>query len=975
MTNIIKAMSTTTLGRRALTTAVALLFMTAPLVLLSPSTEAQVFTWSTDQEVYTDIIISTSDELVIEAGVHVRIDPDINITVYGNITVKGTPTDPVWFEWNQTGQDWGAINIFDAREQSHFYNTHIWNAHEGIYAYNSDVYLKNCNVSFNSMNGTHVTNGKATILSTSYFSNGLNPDFTDSAIYLNNATGSIEGNSIFGNNNGVYMKEGSDVHVKSNYINGATSPTGFGIGMRSGTTSLVEENTVWNNFVGIICNASDASVKNNTIEKNVDDGVLLTDQDDSTVHFNTVRENGDDGIDINQDSTSFVLNNFVYENDDKGILVYGARPTIFMNVIHNNSEGLRIDAGGNVTASFANTIRHNTVAGVSVVGANSYVGSMVDYIHNNTGLGIYLEDSLSCFYATFVHDHGIQVRARGARSMFGNGTMEGTQNLSFDFEGSNITLLNYTRDSILMKHDGATNNLTTMWYLGVKVVNGNGDPFPGVDVAAIPAWGLINESKTNAKGEANWIALVESYLLCNSTDTLEHFLTPHIINVSYGGYFNTTSITMDTNRNITITLDVPNSPPVLNVTIPDLQFPEDTDAFALVNLSQYFEDEGPLNYTIDHEEDPSTVDGEINGTFMDFSTPTENWFGTRGFRVRAVDDGGLSTLSNNFSVEVTPVNDPPILDPVSDTTIEVNELLSFQLHANDVDNVLGEFTFKSDDMFIPEITVTLDPVQGFVTFRSTVQGVYQLHFYVCDPGPLCSENIAVNILVTGLNSPPFFTTTPFRTTYVNASYLYNIGIRDPDGDPTVLEMLFGPPGMELNDTNLTWTPLRQHEGDHLVSLRVTDGFNLPVYQNFTLTVLPRNHAPEADILFPMDMEIFDEGENVSFSGRAFDLDGDALNYSWRINGKLYSNDLGFSTTLSPGKYDVAFQVSDGSLTAYYNITITVKAKVKPPGPSVPHKTSAGGDEWCLWLPLVVVLMVVVVVIVVNQFGPHQRDNR
>jgi hypothetical protein len=573
---------------------------------------------------------------------------------------------------------------------------------------------------------------------------------------------------------------------------------------------------------------------------------------------------------------------------------------------------------------------------------------MVDYIHNNTGIGIYLEDSLSCFYAAFIHDHGIQVRARNAISLFGNGTMEGTQNFTFDFEGSNISLLNFTRDTNLVKHEGTTSNLTTMWYLGVKVVNGQGDPFPGVDVAAIPTWGLINESKTNVNGEANWIALVESYRLYNSTDTLEHILTPHLVNVTYGGHFNTTSVTMDQNRNVTITLDVPNTPPVLDVTIPDLQFPEDTDAYALLNLSNHFVDEGLLNYTLVVEEDPNTIDGEVNGTFLDFFTPTENWFGTRLFRVRATDDGGLSTLSNNFTVEVTPVNDPPTLDPVPDKSVEVNEILSFQLHAKDVDNVLGEFTFKSDDMFIPEVTVTLDPVQGFVTFKSMIQGIYQIHFYVCDPGPL--------------------------STYVNASYQYEIGIRDPDGDPTELVMLFAPPGMELNGTNLTWTPTRQDEGDHQISLRVSDSFNLPVYQNFTLTVLPKNHAPEADILFPMDKEVFKEGENVSFSGRAFDLDGDALNYSWKVNGRIYSYDLGFSTKLAPGKYTISFQVSDGFLAAFYNITITVKAKTVPPEPSVPHKTSAGGDEWCLWLPMMVVIMVVVVVIVVNQFGPHRRDD-
>jgi hypothetical protein len=80
-------------------------------------------------------------------------------------------------------------------------------------------------------------------------------------------------------------------------------------------------------------------------------------------------------------------------------------------------------------------------------------------------------------------------------------------------------------------------------------------------------------------------------------------------------------------------------PPRLEINIPsNWSFFEDTDVNNLINLSIYFEDiwtpDTKLKYDIIQETNDTHIDGTVNGTFLDFTTPTVNWSGFEKFRIK-----------------------------------------------------------------------------------------------------------------------------------------------------------------------------------------------------------------------------------------------------------------------------------------------------------------------------------------------------
>jgi hypothetical protein len=151
-----------------------------------------------------------------------------------------------------------------------------------------------------------------------------------------------------------------------------------------------------------------------------------------------------------------------------------------------------------------------------------------------------------------------------------------------------------------------------------------------------------------------------------------------------------------------------NTPPVLTINIPLQNFPEDNQnnkGFRLVNLSKYFKDDlfnDKMQFSIVYETDPSHILGTIDGNFMNFATPTKDWYGQERFAVRASDPMGLWVNSNNFTVRVTPVNDPPVLNFPSELTVTegMEHFLDLSPYITDVDSKVDQMTVTTNSSFV-----------------------------------------------------------------------------------------------------------------------------------------------------------------------------------------------------------------------------------------------------------------------------------
>lgn len=99
-----------------------------------------------------------------------------------------------------------------------------------------------------------------------------------------------------------------------------------------------------------------------------------------------------------------------------------------------------------------------------------------------------------------------------------------------------------------------------------------------------------------------------------------------------------------------------------------------------------------------------------------------------------------------------------------------------------------------------------------------------------------------------------------------------------------------------------------------------NGYNIPViWQGGT-----SNEAPVADAGADQSMDATGQTTPVSLDGSASsDPDGDALSYSWSLNGTVVSTSAAFTTDLADGAYIFTLTVSDGAESDSDDVSVTV----------------------------------------------------
>ena len=104
-------------------------------------------TWSGNVNLNDHYTISVTDELVIAACTNVTMSNDVRIYVEGRITVEGTTTCPVYFDYSGTGDHMGIqFNSSSYGRGSKIDNASIVHSTYGITVYSSDPYIANVTI-------------------------------------------------------------------------------------------------------------------------------------------------------------------------------------------------------------------------------------------------------------------------------------------------------------------------------------------------------------------------------------------------------------------------------------------------------------------------------------------------------------------------------------------------------------------------------------------------------------------------------------------------------------------------------------------------------------------------------------------------------------------------------------------------------------------------------------------------------------
>jgi Immunoglobulin domain/Bacterial Ig domain/Fibronectin type III domain/Immunoglobulin I-set domain len=220
----------------------------------------------------------------------------------------------------------------------------------------------------------------------------------------------------------------------------------------------------------------------------------------------------------------------------------------------------------------------------------------------------------------------------------------------------------------------------------------------------------------------------------------------------------------------------------------------------------------------------------LNGTNLpDATTSSYSLIG-----VQSADAGNYSVVVSNFGGTVTSsnalltVNNPPLLDPVSNDTVPEGVLLTRTNVVTDPDALdLVSFSLGINAPSGAEI----NPTNGVFTWTPSEDqgpGVYEITVIATDNGnPVLTDSKTFTITVVEVNQPPVLMGVPNRTVHAGSLVSFSASASDNDLPANTLTFSLdtgAPDGATINATNgfFHWIPDDAQLGTNQITIRVTD---------------------------------------------------------------------------------------------------------------------------------------------------------
>ena len=160
----------------------------------------------------------------------------------------------------------------------------------------------------------------------------------------------------------------------------------------------------------------------------------------------------------------------------------------------------------------------------------------------------------------------------------------------------------------------------------------------------------------------------------------------------------------------------------------------------------------------------------------------------------------------------------------------------------------------------------------------------------------------------------------------DATQSVTLTVTDADGDALSYTILTQPAHGILTGVvpNLTYAPNADYNGTDSFTFKANDGEADSNGATVSITVSPVNDAPVLDSVADITVN---EGETITITPSATDVDGDELTYSYSgwITTNSYATDYD-----DAGGYTVTVTVSDGTLEDFQDVTVAVNNINRPP---------------------------------------------
>ena len=323
-----------------------------------------------------------------------------------------------------------------------------------------------------------------------------------------------------------------------------------------------------------------------------------------------------------------------------------------------------------------------------------------------------------------------------------------------------------------------------------------------------------------------------------------------------------------------------NREPVWNAIINNITWEEDNDLTNNISLDDYFYDPDYSECT-EYGDTPSfSSTGNTNITISIGSAtlhsvsfyPDSNWFGTEEIYF-TINDGYATADSNNITLNVTNVQDPPEIEPIPNQQAYAYAIFNYQVIASDPDN--DTLTYYDNT-----ILFSINSTTGLISFTPTSNdlGNYIISIIVGDG--IDNSSAIMNLTVLNNTAPVI---DPIDNQSVEENTLFEITVTGSDADGDILTFSSNYSNMltsvSINETaaRFSFTPVDADNGNHTILVTVSDTKAATNSTTFVLEVLDVNNPP---ILSPIGNRVAKINKTFNLIVTATDIDsGDTLTFS------------------------------------------------------------------------------------------------